>query len=460
MNLRAATTHLTLALVLAGTAGTLSARTGRANLLYVMNNDPGTGQNAVLGYSRNADGTLVDLPGSPFYTSGTGLRTPNEIIGPDDSDQEMILSADKRFLYVVNEGSNNITAFSVRLDGSLVPVNGSPFASGGRHPASLALANGFLYVVNKGDGVLPTPAAPNGVPGTARATNYSVFQVGADGSLQQVTNATVGAPSGSSPSQIVASPDGQFLFGNNFLSPSANAPDIGVFPYAHSLMISFTADEDDGSLLSQPAVSLPNIPVFSPAGTFRPFMLGLKAHPTQNILYADAVIDSALTVWTWDTNGVLTYSKAVAGGTALGQCWTAYDPAAKWLYVSTVVQNVIGVFSIADPLNPVFLQNFTLGGPQTPLPPNTPEAFGFTTAPANLAVDPSGKFLYVVNHETCSDTLTSSGTFDTTNCAAGNAIHILQIGSDGKLTEPSSSPFIFPQSEVLPTSHPKGLIVL
>jgi DNA-binding beta-propeller fold protein YncE len=460
MNRRAAITHLMLALALAGTATTLSARTGRANLLYVMNNDPGTGQNAVLGYSRNADGTLVDLPGSPFYTSGTGLRNPNEIIGPDDSDQEMILSADKRFMYVVNEGSNSITVFAVRLDGSLVPVNGSPFPSGGKHPSSLALANGFLYVVNKGDGVLPTPAAPNGILGTARATNYAVFQVSADGSLVQVPFATVGAPSGSSPSQIVATPDGQFLFGNNFLSPSANAPDIGVFPYAHSLLLSFQADEDDGSLLSQPAVSLPNISAFSPAGVFRPFLLGLKPHPTQNILYADAVLASALTVWTWDNNGVLSYAKTVPAGSALGQCWTAYDPAAKWLYVATVVQNVIGVFSIADPMNPVFLQNFTLGGPQTALPPNTPEAFGFTTAPANLAVDPTGKFLYVVNHETCSDPLSSSGSFDTTNCAAGNAIHILQIGPDGKLTEPAASPFIFPQSEVLPTSHPKGLIVL
>src|ERR1700724_1675966 len=108
--------------LLAGSVNTLMARTGRSNLLYVMNNDPGSGQNPVLGYSRNVDGSLTDLPGSPFYTYGTGLRNPNEIIGPDDSDTEMTISADKRFLYAVNEGSSNITVFSVRLDGSLVPV--------------------------------------------------------------------------------------------------------------------------------------------------------------------------------------------------------------------------------------------------------------------------------------------------------------------------------------------------
>ncbi|MES1257271.1 MAG: hypothetical protein ABUS51_02530 [Acidobacteriota bacterium] len=460
MNRTANTTYLALSMLLvAGSASTLSARTGRSNLLYVMNNDPATGQNAVLGYSRNADGSLTDLPGSPFYTYGTGLRNPNEIIGPDDSDSEMVLTADKRFLYVVNEGSDNISAFSVRLDGSLVPVAGSPFPSGGKRPSSLALANGFLYVVNKGDGLLPTAAAPTYIPATARSTNYAVHQIVANGALQQVTNATVNAPGGSSPSQIVATRDGQFLFGNNFLSPSFDVPDIGVFPLARSLMLSFTADEDDGSMESQPAVGLPKVSPFSPAGTFRPFILGLQPHPTQNILYADAVLASALTVWTWDDNGKLSYVRAVSAGTALGQCWTAFDPAAKWLYVATVVQNVIGVFSLADPLNPVFLQNFALGGPQTPLPPNTPEAFGSTTAPANLAVDPTGKFLYVVNHHTCAEALLKTG-FDQTNCPLGNAIHVLQIGSDGKLTEPAGSPFIFPPSVVPTNTHPKGLIIL
>jgi 6-phosphogluconolactonase (cycloisomerase 2 family) len=240
-----------------------------------------------------------------------------------------------------------------------------------------------------------------------------------------------------------------------------------VFPYAHSLLLSFAADEDDGSLESNPAAELPNISQFSPSGTFRPFLLGLRPHPTQNILYAGAVLDSAVTVWTWDANGALTYAASTPAGTsasaaaanALGQCWTALDPSAKWLYTATVVQNVIGVFSIANPMNPVFVQNFALGGPQTALPPNTPEAFGFTTAPTNLQVDPSGKFLYVVNHETCADPLLASG-FSQTNCLLGNSIHILQINSDGTLKEATGSPFIFPPSVVSTNSHPKGLVVL
>jgi hypothetical protein len=159
-------TLLCIAFTALGSVGMLQAKTGRAGLLYLINNDPGIGNNAVLGYSRAADDSLTDLPGSPFYTGGTGYRNVNERIGPDDSDGELIVSPDHRFLFATNSGSNNISVFRIRLDGSLRLVPGSPFASGGVQPVSLALANGFLYVVNRGDGILPTQVAPVYMQGT------------------------------------------------------------------------------------------------------------------------------------------------------------------------------------------------------------------------------------------------------------------------------------------------------
>ena len=122
------------------------------------------------------------MPGSPFYTGGTGYRNTNERIGPDDSDGELIISPDHRFMFATNTGSNDISVFQIRLDGSLRLVPGSPFPSGGIAPVSLALANGFLYVVNRGDGILPTQVAPAYVKGTRGATNYSVMNVNLDGS--------------------------------------------------------------------------------------------------------------------------------------------------------------------------------------------------------------------------------------------------------------------------------------
>ena len=434
----------------------LEARTGRSNLLYIINNNPAVGANAVLGYSRNADGSLTDLPGSPFFTGGTGFRNTNERIGPDDSDGELIISPDHRFLFATNTGSDNISVFRVRLDGSLAMVPGSPFPSGGKQPISLALANGFLYVVNRGDGILPTQVVPTYTVGTPGATNYSVMAVAGDGSLTLLPNLKFDAPDGSSPSQVVASPDGQFVFADTFLSPSSDPPFAGIFPMngSRSLLVSFTTDEDDGSLESQTAVGLPKQAPFIVNNVFRPFLLGMRPHPTQSILYVDAAAAGALVVYSFDESGALSYVTAVGANGAGVQCWTAIDPAAKYLYASAIGPDVISVFNIQNPMAPTFVQNFNLGGPKGNLPAGTPEPVAFTTAPFNLSFSPDGKYLYVVNHETC-----VSQTIDPA-CSSGNALHIMTQNADGTLNELPFSPLIFPPSMVPNETHPKGIVVL
>jgi hypothetical protein len=90
------------------------------------------------------------------------------------------------------------------------------------------------------------------------------------------------------------------------------------------------------------------------------------------------------------------------------------------------------------------------------LPAGTPEPYVYTTAPFNLSPDPTGSFLYVVNHATCVST-----SIDSTNCPQGNALHILKINqADGTLTEEPYSPYIFPPTMVPPDARPKGLVVL
>ena len=46
---------------------------------------------------------------------------------------------------------NSIAIFDMFDDGSLQPVPGSPFPSGGKNPVSIGLAGDKLYVVNKND---------------------------------------------------------------------------------------------------------------------------------------------------------------------------------------------------------------------------------------------------------------------------------------------------------------------
>ncbi len=257
----------------AASVTTLSAA-GRANILFIENNNPAPGMNAVLGYSRNADGSLTDLPGSPFYTNGTRYANASEIIGPDDTDGELLLSPDKLFLFAVNQGSNDISVFQVRLDGTLRLVPGSPFQSGGKFPTSLAWQNGFLYVANRGDGILPTMVAPTYTPGTRGATNFSVLQINGDGSLTLLPQLSVDAPDGSSPGQLLSSSDGQFVWGLVPFSPTTGAYTNGIFPAAQSRLLAFGVDEDSGGLDAQPEVALPSNALL--VGGADNYMLGMK----------------------------------------------------------------------------------------------------------------------------------------------------------------------------------------
>jgi 6-phosphogluconolactonase (cycloisomerase 2 family) len=171
------------------------------SVLYVETNDITPGANAILGFSRAADGSLTPLPGSPFPIGGTGVGNPTQGLGPDDSDQEILASPDHTRLFAVNAGSNTIAVLDIHPDGSLSPVAGSPFPSGGISPVSVGLSGSFLYVVNQDED--PAQDASAGTP------NYTAFTVGAAGRLTAIAGSTVTA--GKSPSVALVSADGKLL---------------------------------------------------------------------------------------------------------------------------------------------------------------------------------------------------------------------------------------------------------
>lgn len=275
-----------LAVLLAGCSGNSSPSNSTAsNVLYVSTNDPASGRNAMLAYRRAADGSLTPLPGSPFLMGGTGVSNPAQLDGPDDDDQNIIVSSDHRFLYSVNSGSNSIAAFRINSDGTLVTVAGSPFPSGGIEPVSVGLSAGRLYVVNK-----------NQDPGqtqTADGANYTVFQVNPDGSLTMLPSSTVTAPKDASSSQALITHDGKYLIDAQEGTAVLRAFKIG----ANGLLT-----DAPGSPLAPPTVN-----------GVQAAPLGLAQHPTQNLLYVGLVNVAQLGVYTIDpTTGTLALVTSVA----------------------------------------------------------------------------------------------------------------------------------------------------
>lgn len=184
-----------------------------SNVLYIENDMPVDNQNAVLAYRRAADGTLTTLPGSPFLTSGKGVENIAQKLGPDDTDESLVLSEDRKRLFAVNSGSNTIAVFNA--DGSLTPVSGSPFSSGGIDPVSVNVAGNYLYVVNKND----DPKQVNNDP-----PNYTVFTIGSSGALTPVPNSTIQTTVKASPAHALVAPGKRLLFIDDFLAFMAPTP--------------------------------------------------------------------------------------------------------------------------------------------------------------------------------------------------------------------------------------------
>ena len=410
------------------------------NVVYITSNNPEPGKNSVLAYRRNPTTGKLTLLGN-FPTKGTGFYNNDERLGPDDSDQEIVASDDRRFLFAVNSGSDTIAVFEIHSDGRLSHVKGSPFPSGGVQPVSLGLDDHHrLFVVNKGN-------LEPGHTGGANP-NYTGFRVSGAGRLSPIRNSTVEVAPGSHPTQALIAPGGKLLFGVDLFTYYFPPPP-GFPPFAPSYasaLESFVIRPD--GQLRQGANTPQPIPLPPP---FPPFMLGLQAHPTEPLLYVGYVLGGALATYRYDKAGTLTFLNA-APTTGLGLCWIEVNKRGTIAYTANSTDDSVSVFSLADPSKPIEIEKLELNGPKEFLCPGSAPCAPviYKTTPFQLELDPTGKFLFVLNHETTLDD----------SFPEGNALHILQVGADGKVTEAPSSPTILPQNLVPARAHPKGVIVL
>jgi 6-phosphogluconolactonase len=113
-----------------------------AGAVYTLTN--AVGGNGVIAFHRAANGALT-----PLGTFATGGRGTGGGVDPLTSQYSVILDADHDALFAVDAGSNQVSSFRVKNDGSLIHVGTVP--SGGARPISLALFRNLLYVLNTGD---------------------------------------------------------------------------------------------------------------------------------------------------------------------------------------------------------------------------------------------------------------------------------------------------------------------
>jgi len=343
------------------------------NLVYINGNIAVSGQNAVIVLVNDGTGHLTPLAGSPFLTGGTGVGIPPSGDADWDSDGEVAINAAGTLLYAVNGDSNNIAAFKLNSDGSLTTITGSPFASGGPQPASIAykdnaLGNGSseMVVVNKDSDPLQTPTAPN----------YTTFTVGAGGVPTLNTGSTFTLPVGASPAMAL-------------IRRGATTGFIGI---------EFMAGTVSSYKLTRAGIMSVTNSVTMPGPT--PVGVGAVLHPTVKGLYLTLPADHQVQVYGYDSTGKLG-SVGSAQNQGLAVCWDAVNATGTRLYTSETASGTISVYDLTNTKKPVQLQHMAVSGTGA--------------LPTHMKVDPTGQFLYVLDRL--------------------GLLHVLNIASDGTVTE-------------------------
>jgi len=307
--------------------------------VYLDNNTAGA--NTISGFSRAPNGGLIPLPGSPFEAGGAGL-------GAGLASQGAIQTADQgRYLLAVDAGSNQVSVLRIGHDGSLTPVAGSPFASGGVEPDSIAVNRGLVYVSNTGAG----------------GTDYTGFTLGWSGHLAPIPGSTVTLPAGSGPGEIVLNADNTKLAGMRVTT---------------SLIDSFTLDRN-----GRPSAA-PGSPY--PAQGLGPF--GSQFSPTDpNQLFVDNAHNGTglgtVSAYNVLRNGTL----SAIGGSPFADfqtapCWQAISPDGRYLYALDTGSAEVSSYAISRDGSLTLLSN-------TPVS-STPGVTG-----TDIALSADGRTLYL-----------------------------------------------------------------
>lgn len=295
--------------------------------VYTLTNSPSG--NEVLVYNRSANGNLA-FQGA-YATGGLGSGAG---LG---SQSAVILSKNNQWLYAVNAGSNQISAFAVNPKGlELVDV----VDSGGVRPISLTVYKDWLYVLNAGE-----------------SGNISGFSIGQNGSLspvpgstQPVSNVGVGAAPGLA--QVAFSSDGSTLV---------------VTEKTTNLIDTYTVVD-----------GLAGAPVTHPSSGAVPFGFAFDRHGHAIVSEASGAVSS----YQIDGGGFNVISPSVVN-TQVAACWIAISKNGKFAYTTNAGSGSISSYALAE------------DGSLTLLNP-VAGTTGVGSSPVDMAFSVNGRYLYAL----------------------------------------------------------------
>lgn len=426
--------------------------------LYIQTNDVREGRNAVLGYIRNVDGSLIPLPGNPFFTGGTGINNDTHgKLGPNDNDTPLVIGSDGMYLFTVNTHSNTIAVFKIASDGSLAHVPDSPFDSHGIGPNSLSV-NGHTLLVSNRNGDYHQL---EDLQGRSNAS-YCSFHIAENGALKFESRIEV--KDGHKPTQIhFSQTKPKLAFGNDFQVDADFDGDgkrsffagkeasvegqLHVFRVDHGTGLSeiaaFQMPETNSIFKYKGSAGVPSMP------------LGIWSHPKQDLLFVGLVTRNELGVFHFTKEGDMHFRGSVANS---GQdiCWVLPNKKGTRLYTinnlpRSDLNQKAGTISTYDISGDYAAKPVEIGVLEVPLPGdwfvNNRNFQQPDSTPFQCALSPDEQFLYVISQRI--------NQTEENKSEVGNAIHAFKINKQG-LPEVANSRPLGPDG-VHFRSRPQGI---
>jgi 6-phosphogluconolactonase len=342
--------------------------------------------------------TVLTQPGTPaqwcMVGNGSGTLTMADV-----GNVTVTCRTTGKFVYVTNtwDGANgSISGFTINAaNGVLTPIFGMPFATTDLQPYGIAVdpSGNFAYVANTNSAdVVSYAVAPSGL--------LSVF-----GTI------STGAPGVNLPYSATMDPAGAYLYVGSDLSTangtmqvfSINAGVLAAIgaPYSTGNTPLRTAVDSEDQFLYAPypydgyvggygieangvLASIGGAPFEFQAGIPTNAAYGIAIYPGGGYLYLSDYLANTVTAYAYDSNGILT-ELATPLAVGVQPESVAVDPSGRFLYVANTGDGTVTAFNVSATLGTLAL----IG--------TVPASGAASVSSTAVSVDPSGQFVYVSN---------------------------------------------------------------
>jgi 6-phosphogluconolactonase len=311
----------------------LDQTTNVVGQVFTMSNAPAG--NSVLVFDRAADGSLTSAGSYPTGGLGTGGGLGNQ--------GGVTLDESRQTLLVVSAGSNELSAFRVRGDGSLERTD--KVASGGVLPISVTISGRLVYVLNSGG-----------------SGNITGFELSSQGKLIPLPGSTRPlSTAASDPAQVAFAPGGKALV---------------VTEKATNVLSTYLLNTDGTA----------SGPIITTSSGTTPFGFGFTNQGALIVseAFGGAVDGSAVSSYTAAGAGNWSVVSGSAPTTETAACWIVVTPSGRFAYTTNAGSGTITGYAIHQGDLEILDASGVTGN------------IGAGTGPTEMAISRDGRVLYAL----------------------------------------------------------------